>query len=355
MGCVVLRIAILTTSYPAFAGDACGHFVETEARLFARRAEVFVVTADHRHEEVPAGRRPSGAEVSSVPPSAVLDSLSVVRLAGHGAFGWPGASSNVRARPPLLLGAARWAVAARRALRSLAPLDRVVAHWAVPCGWPIASDLDAPLELVSHGADVRLLTALPGLLRRAVVRRLLRRTEAWRFVSRPLIERLSGSLDTTLARRLEAIARVEPCPIEVPDVRDAALENRALCRGAPLAVCVGRLVASKAVERVIDFVATRLAPGTRLVIVGDGPLRANLEGHARSRGVDALFLGQATRRTALAWIGAADLVLHASLAEGLSTVEREARALGVPFVFVDGSPSSSDAERGPVPLPFDLR
>jgi teichuronic acid biosynthesis glycosyltransferase TuaC len=95
-------------------------------------------------------------------------------------------------------------------------------------------------------------------------------------------------------------------------------------------------------NRVVDFVATELAPATRLVVVGDGPLRSRLEGHARARGVDALFVGKTTREEALAWILAADVVLHASRAEGLSTVEREARALGVPFCFVGTVPARSD-------------
>lgn len=36
------------------------------------------------------------------------------------------------------------------------------------------------------------------------------------------------------------------------------------------------------------------------------------------------------RRETLSWIGAAHEVVHASLAEGLSTVVREAESLGVP-------------------------
>jgi teichuronic acid biosynthesis glycosyltransferase TuaC len=327
----VLRIAILTTSYPAFPGDACGHFVETEARLLARRRDVVVVTAEHFHET------PLAPDASS---PVIAGSLSVQRLTGYGAFGWPGVSSLVRAHPHLLFGFARWAVAARRALRSLAPLDRIVAHWSVPCGWPIASLPGVPLELVSHGADVRSILCLPGALRRAVVDRLLRRAEVWRFVSEPLMKSLSSSLEPPLARRLEAVARIEPCPIEVPDVRAAALEKRALSPGVPLAVCVGRLVTSKRVECVIDFVATKLSLGTRLVVVGEGPLRSSLERRAVAQGVDAFFVGQTTRRTALAWIAAADVVLHASVAEGLSTVEREAQALGVPFRLVGPPPSS---------------
>jgi len=235
----------------------------------------------------------------------------------------------------------RWARDAQRALRSLAPLDRVVAHWALPSAWPVVGGLDVPLELVSHGADIRLLTGLPRPVRRRVMVRLLRRAEAWRFVSSSLLDRLQGSLEASDARRVAAIARVEACRVEMPDIRDEARRKRAAHGGVELAVCVARLVPGKRVDAVVDFVAGERTPGTRLVVVGDGPLLPHLERQARRRGVDALFVGRTTRPEALAWIGAADVVLHASAAEGLSTVEREARWLGVPFRFV-GFQSSPD-------------
>jgi teichuronic acid biosynthesis glycosyltransferase TuaC len=316
-----VRIAIVTTSYPAFRGDPCGHFVETEAGRRAAHDEVFVVTAEHRHD---GELRREDAR------------FSVLRLEGYDAFGWPGLASRVRARPHLLLGAARWARRARAALLSLAPLHRIVAHWAVPCGWPISTGLGAPVELVSHGADVRALVSCPASLRHAILERLLRDADAWRFVSASLLERLTSSLDGVDARRLSRIARVEACPIDVPDIQRAADEKRARHAGVRLAVCVARLVPKKRVDRVIEHVAAVAGAErpTRLVVVGDGPLLASLEEQARALGVDALFVGQTTRPEALAWIGAAEVVLHASEAEGLSTVEREAKALGVPFRYL---------------------
>lgn len=312
-----MRVALVTTSYPAFEGDGCGHFVETEARQRAVQDDVFVVTA---------GRAPA-------PPPGETSRVSVLRLRGHDAFGWPGLAARIRARPHRLIGAVLWARRARAALASLRPLDRIVAHWAVPSGWPISTDLGVPVELVSHGADVRALLSCPTPLRHSIVARLLRSAASWRFVSSSLLDRLLASLRTDEARRLARVARVEACAIDMPDVRSAALETRALYRGARLAVCVARLVPSKRVDEVIDHVAGE--PLRRqLVVVGDGPLRTRLEKHARAVGVDARFVGQTTRPVALAWIGAADIVLHASEAEGLSTVEREARALGVPFRFV---------------------
>jgi teichuronic acid biosynthesis glycosyltransferase TuaC len=263
-------------------------------------------------------------------------SLTVVRLAGGGAFGWPGVLSRVRSRPYRVLGAATWAVLARQTLASLAPFDRIVAHWAFPCGWPIAHDLGVPLELVSHGQDIRSLVQLPSPARHHVVRALFPRAEVWTFVSSSLHAALARTLEPEDRKRLDTIARIEPCSIEIPDVTDAIRARRASRSDARLFVCVARLVPSKRVDRVVDHVARECASRgrARLVVVGDGPLRARLERQARSAGLDAIFVGRTLREVALAWIGSADAVLHASEAEGLSTVEREARALGVPFLSV---------------------
>ena len=59
-----------------------------------------------------------------------------------------------------------------------------------------------------------------------------------------------------------------------------------------------------------------------------GPNARASNASRRARGVDARFVGAVGRTTALAWIGAAAELLHASTAEGLSTVVREAEALG---------------------------
>jgi glycosyltransferase involved in cell wall biosynthesis len=186
--------------------------------------------------------------------------------------------------------------------------------------------------VVSHGADVRLLVALPAAARTAIVRRIARRADAWRFVSAPLLAALASRLGARDAATLSGIAKVQACAIDLPDVSRDAARLRADARpSGPLYVVVGRLVASKRIDAAIDHVA-RTAPGAHLVVVGDGPLRADLEKLAASRGVDARFFGTLPRRQALAWIGAADALIHASRVEGLSTVVREANALGVPIV-----------------------
>jgi teichuronic acid biosynthesis glycosyltransferase TuaC len=297
-----MRIALVTTSWPESEGDPSGHFVRAEARELEQAGHTVTVVA---------------------PPVG-------------GAFGWPGVAARLRERPWRILDAVRWVAAARARARRL-DVDHVVAHWAVPCGWPIAVAAPAAsLEIVSHGADVRLLTALPRGMRHAVARAIASRATGWRFVSESLLATLLDSLDPSTRARVQQIATVRPPSLEMPDVAEAIARRRDALGNARVAVSVGRLVPSKRVDRAIEHVA-RTSDLDALVVVGDGPERSRLERLARVRGVDARFVGAVPREDALAWIGAAHVVIHASESEGCSTVLREADALGRSVVYVTES------------------
>jgi glycosyltransferase involved in cell wall biosynthesis len=153
----------------------------------------------------------------------------------------------------------------------------------------------------------------------------------WTFVSELLKQELLGALDGPTRGEVERVARVSAPPLELPDVHEAVERVRRELGATRAAVVVGRLVASKRVDRAIEYVA-RVHDVDTLVVVGDGPERSRLERLARARGVDARFVGALDRSAALAWIGAAQELLHASTAEGLSTVVREAEALGTRIV-----------------------
>lgn len=296
-----MRVAVVTTSYPAFEGDPSGHFVAAEVSAMRARG----------------------------------DEVTVLRPAAGGAFGWPGVAARLRENPLRSAEVARF-IASTRAAIARGSFDRVVTHWALPSAWPCAlgARFHGPLEIVSHGADVRLLRALPGVTRRGIVERLLERG-SWRFVSEALRDALATSLSPRLARDLRERSFVEPPALSI-DAGVAALARArrdALGEGE-VYVSAGRLVPSKRVGAAVDWVAQRArtvrdAPQPRLVVVGDGPERERLTRLAADLRVDARFVGATSRPEALAWIGAADALLFASRAEGLSTVLREAAALGV--------------------------
>jgi len=93
-------------------------------------------------------------------------------------------------------------------------------------------------------------------------------------------------------------------------------------------VAVGRLVEQKNHELAIRAITQ--VPGATLAIVGDGPLRAELERLAGELGAPVIFTG--VRRDARALMGAADVVVMPSRWEGLPLSALEALASGTPLV-----------------------
>ncbi len=166
---------------------------------------------------------------------------------------------------------------------------------------------------------------------------LLARGARFTFAAAVLLASLEEHLAPAIAARLAAASHVEPPAIDVPEERARAAAIRAeLAIGANerLGVVACRLIASKRVELAIDA-ARELGASFRLVVVGDGPERAKLEARARAKRVAVRFTGALPRREALAYVAAADVLLHPSAVEAAPTVVREARALGVDVVVCD--------------------
>jgi glycosyltransferase involved in cell wall biosynthesis len=218
----------------------------------------------------------------------------------------------------------------------------VIAHWIVPCGWPAAFGSAAPLEVVAHGSDVRLLGALPRPLRVSIVGSLLARKAQFRFVSLELRRRLAES---TGFSQLDAAA-VQPAALDLTcaPTREAARRELGITPNARVAAIVSRLLPAK--RTAVALTAATLLPKTEVLVVGDGPELRSL----RQRYPEARFLGRLPRPAALACIAAADVVISASRDEGAPTVVREARALGVPVVAVNAGDLNDWARDDPALL-----
>lgn len=307
------RVAVVSTSYPRSAGDAAGHFVESEVKRLTRAGNEVHVFAPGAGEP-----RSHGATVHW--------------LADAGAFGWPGALTRFKERPLRVLGASAFCVNAARALKR-ERCTRIEAHFLLPCAWPIAlfGDSRAALELVGHGSDVRLFCALPRRLRSRIARAWLARRAQLRVTSHELFDALARA-----APELRPALRVEPSPLDLDGTmtRDEARAALGL-RARPIAVIVARLVPEKHVDRALRALA--LLDELEVIVVGAGPelerLRAQFSG--------VRFTGQLPRTEALQHIAAADVLVSASEHEGAPSVVREARALGVPVVAV----AAGDLER----------
>jgi glycosyltransferase involved in cell wall biosynthesis len=96
----------------------------------------------------------------------------------------------------------------------------------------------------------------------------------------------------------------------------------------PLLLYVGRLSAEKQVEKLRDVV--HAIPGARMAIVGDGPVRADLEKHFN--GTPTVFTGYLRGEELAAAFASTDLFVFPSETETLGLVLLESMASGCPVV-----------------------
>jgi glycosyltransferase involved in cell wall biosynthesis len=214
-----MKVAVLTTSYPRFPGDAAGRFV-ADAVEHARR---------------------SGLNVEVVGP----EQFRHYGLAyGHGVVG------NLRRRPWLgLLVPALLASFVRAARRVDA--DLLHAHW-LPAGW-VAARSGKPYLVQVWGTDVELARRAPWLAR-GVLRH-----------ARLVIAASSALADAARDLGAERV-RVIPSGVELP----AAVGEEA---EPPEVLYAGRLSPEKGVLELVEA-----ARGLKLVVAGDGPLRDRVPG-----------------------------------------------------------------------------
>jgi glycogen synthase len=121
---------------------------------------------------------------------------------------------------------------------------------------------------------------------------------------------------------------------EVPTCRPEPLSFE-----APRLLCLGRLDRIKGFDIALSAFASvvRCFPKARLVIAGDGPERAKLEGQAARLGIEARveFVGWVRPDDVAALMNSATIVVIPSRNEGLPNVAKEAALLARPIVATD--------------------
>jgi alpha-1,6-mannosyltransferase len=119
------------------------------------------------------------------------------------------------------------------------------------------------------------------------------------------------------------------------DLTTFAVRARPAADGRVLLVHCGRLSAEKKPQRSLNTLATLLADGVaaRLVVAGDGPLRARLERRAARDGLPVTFTGFLPGRAELAaLLASADVAIAPGPAETFGLAALEALACGTPVV-----------------------
>jgi glycosyltransferase involved in cell wall biosynthesis len=147
-------------------------------------------------------------------------------------------------------------------------------------------------------------------------------------------EGLRSELAASGFKRLQVVSRGVDTRQFDPSRRSDALRARwGAARNAPVVLCVGRLAAEKNLELLLSaFESIRnVAPGARLVLVGDGPDRAQLA----QRCPGAVFAGMRHGEDLAAHYASADIFLFPSVTETFGNVVPEAMASGLAVVGFD--------------------
>ena len=321
------RLLVLASTFPARDSDGTPGFVRDLAVVEAREFDTTVL--------VPAV--PGGARRERVGAMTVRRFRYFPRRWEDVADG--AILENLRARPsrwlqvPALLAAETFAVA--RTVRKLRP-DVLHVHWIIPQGLAaLLAARDVPMLVTTLGGDVYGLT---DPLSRRVIRRVLRRASHVTTMNSDMRDRLlelGSDPDRT---------HVLPMGADVTAIRAA---GAGISRQPRQLLFVGRLVEKKGLPVLLD--ALRELPddsGLALRIVGDGPLRAELE--ERARGLRVEFLGALSRaRVAREYAAAAVTVFPSVPAasgdqDGLPVALLEALASGCAVVASD-LPGLNDA------------
>lgn len=296
----------------------------------------------------------------------------IQRFATELACRLPGAAVLAPAHPRAAVHDRSLPVPVRRApVRYLLPEPRAAREMRAAVSWheaeavlllspvPLAllgRAVDVPWGVVAHGAEIEIPGRAPVLGAR--VRAALRSADTVFAVSewtRSRIARLLGP-DTP---PIELLRNGVDLDRFTPDADGAGVRRRLGLGWAPVVTSVGRLVPRKGQDRLIDaWPGVRaIAPGARLLLVGDGRLRERLERRARALPAGSVvFTGPVPGEQLAALHAAADVFAHPNRTrwagleqEGFGIVFLEAQACGVPAVVgaSGGAPESViDGETG---------
>ena len=199
---------------------------------------------------------------------------------------------------------------ARDSLRRRA--DVVFAHFLVPAGFIAAvTHPRTPLVVMAHGQDVRNAVSSAAVRRATAV--VVRRAHTVVFNS----AYLRDQMPVTVAR-----SEVIDCGVDLDAFRgaeQAAARDRLGVDGDPLFLFVGSLIERKNVVRLRD--AFEAFGRGALVVLGDGPLRAELEGRPAIR-----LEGRVSHDAVAQYLAACDALVLPSLEEPLGQALLEAMA-----------------------------
>jgi glycosyltransferase involved in cell wall biosynthesis len=205
----------------------------------------------------------------------------------------------------------------------------------------IGSDLNQPLDFISRRLTLRTLREADMVL---TVSQHLRRTVIGMDVPTERVRAVPNGCDISVFHRGE---------------RDLARRELGIEESVSLVLYVGRLDLAKGLDELVRATAQIASQGPMLqvVLVGDGPARAQLEFLAMELGIAEFvrFVGPCPSSEVARWMRAANVFALPSYREGCPNVVLEALSCGLPVVATDvgGIPELVDEKCGILIHPQD--
>lgn len=313
------RLLVLCSTFPARLDDGVPAFVLDLAREEARDFSTLVLTprvpgaaARERFGDVRVARYPYFLRpFEDLADGAILDNLKERR-------------SRIVQVPALLIAQF---FAVRKAVRQFRP-DVIHAHWTIPQG--LIAAVAAPgisLVVTTHGGDIY---ALKGALFTSLKRFVFGRSAR--------VTTVNSDMATRLAQWGVPSSSIDVISMGV-DLEPATAVAEHAVREPGRIVVVGRLVEKKGFGVLLSALRGIDQSTWQLTVIGDGPLREELEKQAEGLPVD--FLGQQGRNQVLAALASATVVALPSVEaasgdqEGLPVTLLEAAAVGATIVASD--------------------
>ena len=227
--------------------------------------------------------------------------------------------------------------------------DIVNTHFAVPtgpAGRRIAHKAGIPNVLTVHGGDLYDPSKFFSPHRHAILRRTVRR----QIIDADAVVAQSENTADNVRRYYsrEADVQIIPLGIKPPPPATVSRSDFGLPENAMVMVTVGRLVARKGLDRLIEAVRRAGDPRLHLVVVGSGPLAGGLADLARRSQVASQvhFPGYVSEKDKYGLLRTADFYVSSSLHEGFGLVFLEAMACGLPVVCYDHGGQTDFLEDG---------
>jgi len=319
-----LRVLMVTRIFPNQVEPMTCAFQRQQLAALARRCDVTVLAAIPYLPGASFFARGSRvARLARVPREDVIDGIRVL----HPRIGFVphGGSAFAAANAPLYAASLLPYVPRLRGR-----FDIVLGAFLYPdacAAAALAKILDLPYAVKVHGTDVNVVARWRTI--RPLIRATLRGAALTVAVSRPMLDALValGAAPASAELVRNGVDR----SLFRPSDKLQARRELGLTAAGQWICFVGDLTNEKGVPELVAALRT-LPPSTRLVLVGEGPLRASLEAERSELGDRLVLAGTRPLGEVARYLAACDVSALPSWAEGTPNVVLEALAAGRPVV-----------------------